>query len=246
MRLASDRNDQIRRLDSELLGVQDVTSALMVSVLALAEIRRSAPSSRKPGRPDPRFDSLTGVDGRSACPPRIRAAAVEIAFHYLRGRRMVLQPRPSMAAAGMARRYRNRLPSGAAAGHFGSLCRGVRRHVTFDRGRAHGAVSSARSQCGGLLRQFLLIAYVCYARCAGHCSRTRFVIRPVTFLIRRRDFMRGRIDFTWNLYANSADGVSHDLGLRSSVVDPDRESVEGGLHEESTICRRRVPCNHRG
>jgi hypothetical protein len=57
----------------------------------------------RPGGPDPPIDSRSGVDGRSTGPPRIRAAAMETALRYLRGRRMVLQPRQTMAAAGMAR-----------------------------------------------------------------------------------------------------------------------------------------------
>jgi hypothetical protein len=36
------------------------------------------------------------------------------------------------------------------------------------------------------------------------------VIRPVTFLTRRGAFMSGRIDFTWNFYANSSDEFFHD------------------------------------
>ena len=46
MRPAPDHIDQIRRLDSELVRVEDVTPALMFGMLALAEARRSAPSNR--------------------------------------------------------------------------------------------------------------------------------------------------------------------------------------------------------
>jgi hypothetical protein len=46
MRFISDHNDQIRRLDSELLRVEDVTPALMVGMLSLAEARHPASDRR--------------------------------------------------------------------------------------------------------------------------------------------------------------------------------------------------------
>jgi hypothetical protein len=46
MRFVPDHSDQIRRLDSELHRVEDVTPALMAGMLALAEARRPASSRR--------------------------------------------------------------------------------------------------------------------------------------------------------------------------------------------------------
>jgi hypothetical protein len=49
MRLTSNQNEQIARLEAQLGRAQAVTPALMAGMLALAEARRSAPASRDRG-----------------------------------------------------------------------------------------------------------------------------------------------------------------------------------------------------